>query len=369
MAHEIETAMFVATPAWHKLGIVLPNAPSIDEAIVAAGLDWQVEEMALKTADGRDVTSHRAMMRSTDKSLLGVVGNDFTPLQNNEAFDQFREIVDSGEVTIEAAGSLRGGKRIWILAALKDGVAEVAKGDAIKSHVLLAHAHDGSLAIRMGFTKTRVVCANTLAVALRSDKGNLVTVRHTKGAKAKLEKAREVFDMQRAELRASIDTYRELAKRGCDDRNAIRYIREVMKPGAGDDTKVKVQNVDDMLRMFEYGRGAELSRGTMWGAFNAVTEYMTHERGRGDDSRQNSNWFGGGAKLADRALDLAVQFAKDAPLAEQSRAAYANFASAKAEMDVLMSRPRTAPAVASTSGSSDFAALLGKPRRTDNDAA
>lgn len=339
MAHEFETGLFVSQPAWHGLGVVLPNAPSINDAIKLAGLDWLVQPQALQLADGTSIETHRAMVRSSDKSVLGVVGNDFTPLQNTEAFDWFRPLVESGDVTIEAAGSLREGKRIWILAALKDGTVEVKKGDAIKSHVLLAHGHDGSLAVRAGFTKTRVVCANTLAVAMREDNKGLVTRRHTSGMKVSLERARETFDMQRAELKATVDTYKELAKRKCDDRNLVRYVREVMKPGAGDDTKVIVQNVDEMVRMFDYGRGAELSRGTMWGAFNAVTEYMTHERGRSADSRQNSNWFSGGAKLADRALAVAVEFAKDAPLAELARESYANHATAKADFDALLKRP------------------------------
>lgn len=368
MAHEFESGLFVSQPAWHGLGVVLPNAPSIDDAIKLAGLDWQVVERPLYLGDGVKVDTHRAMVRDSDNTLLGVVGSDFTPLQNNQAFDQFRDIVDSGEVTIEAAGSLRDGKRIWILAAMRDGTADVQRGDAIKSHVLLAHGHDGSLSIRFGFTKTRVVCANTLAVAMRNDKTSLGVLRHTKNATSRLTKFRETFDMQRAELKASLETYRELARRKCNDKNLVRYVREVLKPGAADDDKAVVRNVDDMVRMFDYGRGAELSRGTMWGAFNAVTEYMTHERGRGADSRQNSNWFGDGAKLADRALEVAVAFAKDAPLAEQSRMAYDNFASAKAEMDVLIKRPAKAPE-APRPGGDDFSALLGGKSYTPSDAA
>jgi phage/plasmid-like protein (TIGR03299 family) len=339
MAHEFESGLFVATPAWHGLGVVLPNAPSIDEAIIAAGLDWQVVERPLFLQDGSKVETHRAMVRDRDNSLLGVVGSDFTPLQNSDAFDWFRPIVESGEVTIEAAGSLRDGKRVWILAALKDGTAEVKPGDAVKSHVLMAHGHDGSLAIRAGFTKTRVVCANTLAVAMRNDAQNLVTLRHTSGAKVSLEKARESFDMHRAELKTTIETYKHLASRKCDDKNLVRYLREVLKPGSADDAKITVRGVDDIAQMFTTGRGAELSRGTLWGAFNAVTEHMTHERGRGKDSRQNSNWFGNGSQLADRALAVAVQFAEDAPLAELSRECLRNTATAANDFGSLLSRP------------------------------
>lgn len=378
MAHEIETAMFVGRPAWHGLGVVLENAPSIAEAIKLAGLDWNVIEKPLYLADRTKVTTHRAMVRDTDGTCLGVVGNGFTPLQNAEAFAWFQPILETGECTIEAAGSLREGRRIWILAAIKDGTVEVQRGDAVRSHVLLAHGHDGSLSLRVGFTKTRVVCANTLAVARRQDATQQITVKHTTNVVTNLDKVRETFDMQRAELKKGAEQYRFLAARKCDDKNLVRYVREVLKPGAADDDKIKVRNVDEICELFTTGQGAEMSRGTMWGAFNAVTEYATHHRGRGDsdksqDARQNSNWFGGGQKLTDRAFDLALQFAEDAPMAEQSRAAYANHASAKAETDFLLSRPVAAkPAPAAPESPIDEGSLLGsllkgKPARINGD--
>lgn len=362
MAHEFESGLFVSQPAWHGLGTLLETAPSVADAIQLAGLDWQVKEAPVFLESGKRVTTHRAMIRTSDGSCLGIVGNGFTPLQNSDAFKWFQPMIDTGDATIEAAGSLREGRRIWILAALKGATVDVARNDAVKAHVLLAHGHDGSLAIRAGFTRTRVVCANTLRVAMRNDAKQLLKLSHTKNATVALEAARESFDLQRAELKADADKYRFLAKRKCDDKNLVRYVREVLSPGSADDAEKTVQNVDKIVENFESGRGAELSRGTMWGAFNAITEYATHQRGRSADTRQASNWFGGGAKLTDRALDVAMVFAENAPLAELAREAARNTASARLETNVLMGKPRRA-AAPPTSESGDFASLLGRPSR------
>ena len=370
MSHEFESGLFVVEPAWHGLGVVLESAPGPAEALKLAGLDWTVTPRPLFLADRTIVDEHRAMVRSSDGAILGVVGSDYTPVQNVEAFAEIAPLIESGEATIEAAGSLRGGKRVWILAAIKAGTVDVTKGDAIKAYVLFAHGHDGNMSIRYGFTKVRVVCQNTLSMAMYKDNAKqLAKIRHTKGVKSALAKAREGFDMQRAELKKSAETYRELARRGMDGKNLVRYVREVLKPGAADDDKITVRNVDKIAELFESGRGAELSRGTVWGAYNAITEYATHLRGNGQDARQNSNWFGDGAQLVDRALEVAIQFAEDAPLAEQSRAAYTNHATAKAELDVLLSRPATAPVAAEQAPSGDLASLLKKPRRTAADDA
>jgi phage/plasmid-like protein (TIGR03299 family) len=245
---------------------------------------------------------------------------------------------------------------------VKDGTIDVKRGDAVKSYVLVAHGHDGSMSIRAGFTSVRVVCQNTLSMAMGQDANKLIKIRHTSGVKDAMEKARESLDMQRCELKKTAESYRELARRGCNEKNLVRYVREVLKPGAAD-TDATVRNQDEITALFESGRGAELSRGTLWGAFNAVTEYGSHMRGRSADARQNANWFGDGTKLMDRALDVAMQFAADAPLIEQSRMAYSNHASAKAELDHLLTKPAPeAPAAAP--GSDLLGSLLKKPHRS-----
>lgn len=337
MAHEFETGLFVGRPAWHGLGNVLQNAPSINDAIIQSGLAWQAQKVPLFLGSGVRMDGAYGIMRDTDGAQLGVVGEDFTPLQNAEAFDFFRPIIDSGEATIEAAGSLRGGKRVWILAAVKGATTEVVPGDSIKSYVLLAHGHDGTLSIRAGFTTVRVVCQNTLSASLGGK--HLMKLRHTKGATVNLEKAKEAFDFQRGELKVQADKFRGLAAKRCDRKNLIRYVREVLVPGTADNDAT-VRNVPEIVDMFSHGRGAELSRGTMWGAYNAVTEYLTHEQGRSADARVNNQWFGPGAATTARALEVAVAFAEHAPdVSALGRECYSNDATAKSDFAALLGRP------------------------------
>lgn len=314
MAHEFESGMFVSEPAWHGLGVVLPNAPTVDDAIKCAGLDWKVKPVPLFLGDGQAVPTHRAMIRESDGSQLGVVGADYTPVQNAAAFDWIRPIIDSGEATIEAAGSLREGRRVWILARVKDAIVDVLPNDPIRSYVLFAHGHDGSLAVRAGFTKTRVVCQNTLSAAVNGDHGKqLLKFKHTANVLDQLDRARAAFDMQRAVLRSDAEVYRMLAQKRLSDANLVRYIRETLHEGAGNDNAIKVRNVDQIVRLAHEGRGA--TPGTLWGGFNAVTEYATHERGRSKDARLNANWFGQGGDLIQRALDTAVRYAEKLPTA------------------------------------------------------
>lgn len=308
MAHEFETGFFTHTPAWHGLGTVLPNAPSIDEAIVAAGLDWTVSLQDLFAPDGRKVT-HKVVVRDTDQSHLGVVGPDFAPLYNVDAFEPFRPLVESREITLEAAGSLKNGKRIWILAKLANATADVTTGDPVNGYALLAHGHDGTMAVRLGFTAVRVVCQNTLSAALQGDK--LIKVSHRGNVAMRVKTLMHGLDMARGEFRVSIEAMRELAKRKCSDADFERYAREVFEPGKADDKEAGKRILAQVFPLFQAGRGMDLPgvRGTYWGAYNAVTEHLTHNRGRSADTRVDSQWFGTGADLIRRSLLVAQEFA------------------------------------------------------------
>ena len=340
MSHEVETAMFVGQPAWHGLGTVLESAPTIAEAIVAAGLDWKVDLLDLCLKDEAHLVSRddhaddermvrtygdadderlvpqlsdipaRVTMRSTDRSILGVVGPEFTPLQNADAFGFFQPFLDNGTARLEAAGSLRMGKRVWVLASINQQ-ADIVEGDEVRNYVLLAHGHDGSLAIRVGFTMVRVVCANTLSASLSDGSSKLVKINHRKHAPAALRMVQDAMQLATKDFQATTEVLRGLAKIDCTEELLKRYTREVFGAGNANDDDASKRIVGNVLRLAEQGRGTEVPgvRGTMWGAFNAVTEYLTHERGKSDDSRVESQWFGDSAMLTERALMLAIEVA------------------------------------------------------------
>lgn len=313
MSHEIESALFVGQPAWHGLGVVVQEAPSIDDAIVMAGLDWRVRLEDLSLKDGR-VVPNRASVRESDGRILGVVGPSFVPLQNSEAFGWFQPMIDSGVVKLEAAGSLRQGERVWVLGRIAGQSADIVKNDEIRQHILLAHGHDGSLAIRVGFTSVRVVCANTLSAAMDDKDSMLVKIHHRANALSALEKVREVMDLARREFAATAEQLRELAAKGCDELSLRRYVREVFQPGAAEDEAAAKITVKKIVELAENGRGTDIPgvRGTYWAGFNAITEFTTHVRGKSADARVDSAWFGDSSKIARRALSVGLEMARAA---------------------------------------------------------
>ena len=195
MPAAVEKMMFVGETPWHGLGNQLDEAPTIGEAIDASGLDWEVGLKPLQTTDGTPV-SHRATYRKTDGSILGVVGPRYTPLQNRDAFDWFQPFLDAGECNLHTAGSLHSGQKVWVLAQLNRDNSEIVKGDEVCKFILLSNSHDGTTAIRVGYTPIRVVCVNTLAAAHSKHSGSkLIRIRHTRSSKNNLENVRDIMDL------------------------------------------------------------------------------------------------------------------------------------------------------------------------------
>jgi len=323
MAHEIElnangsaNAFFVGEPAWHRLGKVFPEGTDLDvpTAIEAAGLNWNVRLQPLHmTYDGEDMpVPGYATVRDSDRSVLGVVGPTYQPLQNKDAFNWFQPFLDAKEATLEAAGSLRGGKRVWVLARLNRDPIEVVPGDDVRKYALLSNGHDGTLAIRAGFSAIRTVCANTLAQAHGDKESRLLRIRHTNRAVKTLEEVREIMNLADREFTASAEQYKALARKGVSVEDLKNYVRKVFAP------KVTLSEVPEeeqnerllgkIIPLFEKGRGNDLPgvRGTAWAAYNACVEYLQYERGN-EANRLDSMWFGDSARLSQKAFQTALR--------------------------------------------------------------
>jgi phage/plasmid-like protein (TIGR03299 family) len=322
MAHEVENMFYVNEVPWHGLGIKLEAAPTVREAIVCAGLDWEVaSQPQYAKFDGEEIaTPSRAIIRKTDRKVLGVVGPDYEVVQNVAAFDWFQAWVDAGVVKLETAGSLCGGSRIWVLARVVGDPIEIVKNDAILRYILLSNSHDGTMAVRCGFTGTRVVCANTMAAAHESKASKLLRIRHTKNVATALEEIQNIMDVANREFVATTDQMKFLARCKVSVEDLTSYVRKVFTP------KVSVKQIEGeefsgerilakVIPLFENGRGMrELPeiKGTLWAAYNAVSEFVSHERGRSQDSRVNSLWFGDSANTNQKAFNIAVEMAKAA---------------------------------------------------------
>ena len=205
----VEKMMFVGATPWHGEGTQLDENPSISEAIVAAGLDWEVGTKPLFTAEGTEVNA-KATFRKTDNRVLGVVGPRYTPLQNQDAFDWFQPFLDAGECQLHTAGSLSEGEKVWVLAQLNRDNCEIVKGDEVSKFILLSNSHDGTTSIRVGYTPIRVVCVNTLAAAHSSKESSLIRIRHTRSSKSNLDNVRDIMDNINAQFEATADQYRFL---------------------------------------------------------------------------------------------------------------------------------------------------------------
>jgi len=315
MAHLVEQMFSVRETPWHKLGRVIQDAPTIEEGITLAGLDWHVETIPLFTADGREVT-HKATQRTSDKSILGVVGPKYEPLQNRQAFDWFQPFLDARQAHLTTAGSLAQGRKVWVMAEIGNPL-DIVGDDSVRRFILLSNAHDGSAAVRVGFTPIRVVCANTLAMAHGNRGSQLLRLRHTSGLKNVMEEVRDIMNLANSEFEATAQQYRRLAASKVLRRDDLRaYVKQVMdltedpkKPG--ELTKKSQDTYAAILENFDSGRGngQGKAKGTWWAAYNAVTEYLSYSRGKTEDSRLDSLWFGESAKTNERALASALTLA------------------------------------------------------------
>ena len=321
MAHEIEIdengdgrIFVVGEPAWHGLGRVLDSPPTIVEGIVKAGLNWEVgvKRLYREVEAGKFVASGGcATVRLSDNKELGIVGPEYTPLQNIEAFEWFQSFLDSGAVTLESAGSLRDGARVWVLAKVVNGTADVTRGDAITSYILLSNGHDGLLAARGGFTRVRVLCANTVASAHNAANSKLMRVRHSRKIKDGLALIRDIMNVEKESFEATMEQYRALTRKGVKAADVSKYVCEVFNLDAEAKGKEKPRLLNKLLEAYEAAPGQNVAgaQGTMWGAYNAVTFMLSHMRGRTLDNRYSSLWFGQSANDNARALEVALRMA------------------------------------------------------------
>ena len=319
MAHEIEMigerasmAYFGETP-WHNLGTPLTTDDLYDwqSVCVKSGLDWEAELVPLLTADTQAKVEHQAVRRKTDGRILGVVGPKYHVLQNREAFQWFQPFLDAKEAALHTAGSLQEGSRIWVLAKLNRSPLVIAPGDEVEKFILLSHGHDGSLAVRVGFTPIRVVCANTLSLAHRADASKLIRVRHSASLHENLANIRAVMNVANQEFEATAEQYRLLARKSINQADLRRYIKKVLKV-EGDKISTRTTNMmQQITALCEFGRGNNLASvsGTYWTAYNGVNEWLSYNRGHNQQNRLNSLWYGDSAKMNKFALETALAMA------------------------------------------------------------
>lgn len=326
MTAAVETMMYKGEKPWHGLGVEIDGASNFWEAFDAAGLDWEVECQPLyrEVAEAdrifpwmpavRKISKARATVRDSDSRMLGVVGNQYVPLQNRDAFQVFEPMVESGELEIETAGSLKNGERVWVLAKLaKLDRAEVVTGDPVDLYALLSNGHDGKLSVHFGLTPIRVVCSNTEAMARKDKASKLIRVRHGQFVKRNVEALRDVMNTAKGEFETTVEQYQLLASRQINSKDLDKYVRLCLDIEQ-DDAKIKTrsQNIlTGVKALHDAGIGSDIPgvQGTLWGAYNAVTEYLSYHKGRSNENRMDSLWFGQNGNLNRESLKIALTMA------------------------------------------------------------
>lgn len=309
---------------WRVAGRYVGDALTSADAIVKAGLDWRVEQhdLAYTGSDGETykVEAAKINVRSDTGGQLGIVSDSYTVFQNSEAFDFMDELVGDRLAMFETAGALAGGRRVWMLAAvpreyrLGDG-----GGDVVKPYILLHNAHDGTRRLRMIPTTIRVVCQNTLNLALRNATASEgIYIAHTGTLRDRVRDARRALGIVTARFDELDAELHSLIAEQLDSQRLSDYFDAVVPPANPESPRsvsMRASTLEVLQENFVNPRNSVPGiRGSAWAAYNAFSEWVDHgrqTRGRNDteraESRLSSMWFGGGNQLKQRAYAEALE--------------------------------------------------------------
>lgn len=277
MSANVETMMYVREKPWHGLGTMVQEAPTSADALRLAGLDWTVEQKEIELVGGSEaIPAYKANVRSSDNKVLGIVGNRYKIVQNSEAF-QFTDDLIGGDVRYETAGSLQGGKLIWLLARLPE--TEIC-GDKTETYCCFTNTHDGSGAVRVVMTPVRVVCNNTLNLALAGAKRAWST-RHTGDIQAKRAEAQETLDIAGKYMESLAAEADRLANKTVTDERLREIVAELFPYDEDKDTdrvKANMKRLRDEYMVCYFAPDLKKFRKTAWGAVNAMADMADHNQ-------------------------------------------------------------------------------------------
>ena len=331
MAHNLDSKegtfafMSVRQKAWHGLGQIVQEYPTSAEALQFAGLDFDVVKRPNRHVldDGKEVTSKTSFFtyRPDTGAVLGDrLGNDYEVVQNADAFAFFDAIVGGDGILYETAGALGKGEKVFITAKLPDYI-KVGSDDLIEKYLFLTTSHDGFGSITAAFTPVRIVCQNTLNMALR-DCSNVVRIRHTQNAQDRLKEAHKVMGISNALSNQLEEIFNKWAKVSITDAHVKKLIQLAMVPNKEVLRNIQLGNTDELSKVFtnicdnayEYAMSSptqqtETTKGTVFGAYNAITGYFQNVRSfKDDEAKLKSIMFGTGLQRTKAAFDLCLEY-------------------------------------------------------------
>ena len=324
MPARVQTMAYHGEVPWHGIGKSVPQGLTAEEMICAAGLDWEVD---LRPARGATIINKKEeysryevvrMPRQNFKEeevLLGLVGRRYQPLQNVEAFQFFDPIVGEKRAFFETAGALGEGERIWVMARMPDAM-QIVPGDECLKYLLLSNTHSGEGSVIVKFTSVRVVCQNTLMLAM-DDGQKAYRVRHSKKMQFKLEELADFLSITQDVFLKAETSFRRLTKIDMIGDRLDNYLEAVFPLSAAQKKNgTKPARWDFLHEIFETRADLQLPgvKGTLWGAYNAITMFEDYRQPKNEElpeQRLNRTWFGGGADIKVKALEKANELALD----------------------------------------------------------
>lgn len=306
MAANVETMFSVREKPWHGLGIIVKDAPTSADAIRLAGLDWTVVQEPIYTNFNKMVEGYRANVRSSDRKVLGVVSDRYKVVQNVEAFSFTDELLGSG-VRYETAGSLQEGKKVWLLARLPREY--IVAGERISPYLVFSNTHDGSGSVRVAISPVRVVCNNTLNLALNTAKRSFSMI-HTGNIQDKIQEAKNMLFMAEEYMECLGVEFEQLHKQKVTDAQVKEYVEQLL-PLEKEPTPIQRKNTarlrQDMMKRYYDAPDLQKVGNNAYRFINAVSDFATHSNPLRRTANYNENLFArtvDGNPLIDRAYQM-----------------------------------------------------------------
>jgi phage/plasmid-like protein (TIGR03299 family) len=316
MGHNLEirngkaSIAYAGETPWHKLGQKLDEAFDAATALKKGGLNFTVEKVGIKTNDGKAIENRFALRRTDTQDVLGIVTDFYQPLQNREAFSFFDGVFGKGKARYEVAGVLGKGEKVWLLAKLP-GDFTVGREDLVGKWLLLSNGHDTAEPVRAKFTPIRVVCQNTLSAALRGTESE-VRIQHIGNVQGKLEIAGKLMKQAGVYFDEMQVRFNAFLKHPLKENQVRQYASLVLgENGARFEelSTIGQKQVEEIQKLHDTGAGHDIKgvRGSLWGAYNAVTEFVDHKR---TDKDLGYLVHGRGFQLKQRAYQVAEDVMK-----------------------------------------------------------
>lgn len=314
MSHEVETMAYAGATPWHGLGEQVEDTFTPEEMGKAAGLDWTVSQhpcfAKIPMEDGTHIevdTGKVALVRDTDKRVLTVSSANWNPLQNHQMLAYFKQFCAQGGAKMETAGSLRHGKHVWALANLGVGF-ELPGGDKTDGYLLFSNSHEVGKATEVRVTSVRVVCANTIAMALQGGSKSAYKQNHL--TEFDLNRASEVISLARDTMVEQGNFAKKLLTVNLTRKDVMDFMNSLISDDMltsadlelfDEDPHAMSPKMQGLMRSYSEAPGA--TEGNAWGVLNAVTHYVDHgARSSSADARLSSAWFGAGSNLKNAAI-------------------------------------------------------------------